>query len=100
MYESQANMHILFILVDTHQPIHVLTSVNVKQIAYLRKNAILAVATFKYTKMLQISFLHLKNFLGEGAHPPPRAPPPTRRLRCLGVAFGDFHQIVLVVKIP
>ena len=76
MYESQANMHILFILVDTHQPIHVLTSVNVKQIAYLRKNAILAVATFKYTKMLQISFLHLKNFLGEGAHPPPPSPSP------------------------
>ena len=50
--------------------------------------------------MLQISFLHSKNFLGEGAHPPPQTPPPTRRLRRLGVAFGDFCQIVPVVKIP
>ena len=41
MYEPQANKHILFILVDIHQPIHVLTSVNVKLIAYLRKKAIL-----------------------------------------------------------
>ena len=30
MSEPQANMHILFILVDIHQPIHVLTSVNIK----------------------------------------------------------------------
>ena len=75
MSEPQANMHILFILVDIHQPIHVLTSVNVKQIAYLRKNTMLAVATFKYPKMLQISFYIRKIFSGRGHIPLPKPLP-------------------------